>query len=58
MKLVFKNCGKIIWDVDPTSASLESKFLKHSVSKEGVKPDPEKICVLKKLKPPTTFKQL
>ena len=36
----------------------EIKFLGHIVSGEGVKSDPEKVSVLKKLKLPTTLKQL
>ena len=34
------------------------KFLVHIVSREGLRPDPDKVAVLKKLKPPKSLKQL
>ena len=61
MKLVFKKLQEYNLKCRPDKCKFgirEIKFLGHIVSEEGVKPDPEKISVLKKLKPPTTLKQL
>ena len=60
-KLVFKKLQEYHLKCRPDKCKFgirEIKFLGHIVSEEGVKPDPEKISVLKKLKPPTTLKQL
>ena len=58
LKLVFKKWREYNLKCRPDKCKFEIKqikFLGHIVSEEGVKPDPS---VLKKLKPPTTFKQL
>lgn len=61
MKLVFEKLRKYDLKCKPISVSLVTskiKLLSNNLLKKGVKPGFDKVSVFKKLKPPTTLKQL
>ena len=61
LKIVFDRLRRANLKLKPSKCSFmlkEVSFLGHTISSEGIQPDPEKIAVIKNLRPPSTVREV